>query len=232
MASIIDGIMGSPERLRRWGAAAGLVGIGLFVAGTYSAGVPPKPDAAAGTVVAHLVDHRTAILAGVAMVSVAIPLLLCFFAALWSVIREAEGPTSPFATAMLVLWVFALGVLVAGRLPLDAVAWRGAGQFDPHTVRLAFDINSLALWALTAPAAALAVLAPSIVIWRTGCLPRWTAWLGVLKALASVPEVIGVFSLTGLNAAGYAGGVGAVTLVAWVTGAAIALLMQLHPGAE
>src|SRR4051812_40831968 len=109
------------ETSERWTAAAGLIGIALLVASTFSSGRPLATDATSAEVVRHYINHRTGALAGVALSSLAVPLLL-----------------------------------------------------------------------------------PSVVIWRTRCLPRWTAIMGFAKAAASIPEIVGVFSREGVNAAGYA----------------------------
>ena len=55
------------------------------------------------------------------------------------------------------------------------------------------------------------LLATSVLIFRTGALPRWLAWFGIVVAIALV------FDVTYMNI---------VPLLAWVVGASIVLLRR------
>jgi hypothetical protein len=129
----------------------------------------------------------------------------------------------------LLAWVLLFAVIIAGQLPLLAVGWWGSGDgadgLDTmqDVVRLAFDANNLALYAVSAPFAALSILGPCVVAWRTGLLPKWLIGIGALEVLINVAEVAGIGSSTGSNAAGYAFGLGPPVWMLWVVCASIVL---------
>ncbi len=100
-----------------------------------------------------------------------------------------------------------------------------------RTVQFAFDINNLSLYALSATAVLVSVLAPMIVIWRWRALPRWLLVLGAAVIIANVVEIAGLFSRTGSNAAGYGDGVGPFLWVLWVAALSICLVMKAAPAA-
>ena len=137
-----------------------------------------------------------------------------------------EGASPALSNVTLVSWVALLVIVVGGTVPLTAVVWEGAGHVDPGLVRLAFDASNLSLYSLSAGVALLSVLAPTIVIWRSGALPRWLVVLGAVEIVANGVELIGIFTRTGANAAGYAAGVGPFVWVLWV--AAVSLTMALR----
>jgi hypothetical protein len=122
-----------------------------------------------------------------------------------------------------------LVISIGGAVPLVAVVWHGAAQTDPGIVRLAFDASNLSLFALSAPAAALSVLAPSVAIWRSAVLPRWLVALGALEILVNVAELAGLFARNGFDAGGWVGGVGPFLWMVWVAAVSIAMMRAPVP---
>jgi hypothetical protein len=57
-------------------------------------------------------------------------------------------------------------------------------------------------------------------------MPRWIAGLGALVIAVGVVELVGLFSKTGSNAAGYAWGIGDVFLVIWIVVVSIAMMTR------
>ena len=82
---------------------------------------------------------------------------------------------------------------------------------DPDLVRVLPQLASLLLLLGGGFAGILLLLATSILIFRTGVLPRWLAWFGIVVAIALV------FDVTYMNI---------VPLLAWVVGASIVLLRR------
>ena len=82
---------------------------------------------------------------------------------------------------------------------------------DPDIVRVLPQMGSLLLLLGGGFAGILLLLATSILIFRTGVLPRWLAWFGIVVAIALV------FDVTYMNI---------VPLLAWVVGASIVLLRR------
>jgi hypothetical protein len=217
----------------RLGAGAGAAGAVVYVVSALTAGSPLKPDASVSKIVAHLSDKRGALLAGVLLAVIGVGLLLWFLSYLRVFLAQLEGGRAPLAGVTMASWVTLLVIVVAGATPLTAVIWRGAGGVNPQIASFAFDVSNLSLYSLSAPAATLSVLAPIVVIWRSGALPRWLVVFGSIEIVVNVAELAGLFIRTGSNAAGYVWGVGPFVWVAWVAAVSVAMLVRpLGNGAD
>lgn len=214
----------------RFGAAAGLVGALVYVVGAFVAGNPPKPDDATASIVAHLQDKRTAVLLGMALTVVGLAFFMWFVGYLRALLAEAEisigEDGAPLATVTLIAFLVLFALAGAGGIALNVVVWRGAGSIDPDLVRLAFDAQNLSLYALTSTAALLSVLAPTVVIARTGVLPRWLIALGGIEIAVNVIEIFGFFSRSGWNTAGYAAGAGPLVWAVWLGAVSICMMLR------
>lgn len=215
----------SESAWRPAGVVAGAAGAVVYIVSAFTAGTPLKPDASDQKVVSHLSDKRSGVLVGVLLAVIAVALLVWFLGYLREFLA-VQGGSPALANVTLASWVALLVVTIGGTVPLTAVVWRGAGQVDPGIVRLAFDASNLSLYSVSASAALLSVLAPIIVIWRSGALPRWLAVLGAIEIAANVVEFAGLFTRTGPNAAGYAGGIGPFAWVVWVAAVSIAMVIR------
>jgi hypothetical protein len=129
---------------------------------------------------------------------------------------------------MAAAWVVLLTIIAAALLPAIALVWRGAPAGDPGLVRLAYDMETLGTYAVTAMVALVAVGAPSLAIWRTGVLPRWLSVLGVVEAGVNVLELASLSSRHGVFAGGYVAGVGPLVWALWV--AAVSVCMARRAG--
>ena len=168
----------------------------VYVVGAFMGGTSLKPNDPIDKVVNHLHDHRSGLLTGMVLTLIGLALFLWFRGYLRALLAGVEDDGAPLATTTVASWV-ALFVLVgAGGIPLDIVVWRGADQVDPTLVRLAFDAQNLSLYAITATAALLSVLAPCVVIGRTRVLPRWLLALGGVEIAVNLVEIAGLFSRT------------------------------------
>lgn len=216
----------------RAGAACGAVGAVLFVAGAFTAGNPLRPDAVTPEIVTHLGADRDALLAGYLLSLLGVALLIWFVGYLVAFVASTEGERTPLSAITLTSWVGLLAVVFGGGIPLMAVVWSGAEQIDPGIVRFAFDGSNLSLYSISAPIALISVLAPTIAIWRSGLLPRWLAALGVLEMAVNAIELVGLFSRSGDNAAGYAFGIGPVVWAAWVACVSVAMVLLARSGNE
>jgi hypothetical protein len=208
-------------------AWAGLIGVVLFVVGSLLAGSPPKPDAPATEITAFLVQHRSGLLAGTALILLSIPFFGCFVGLFTGVLGEAEGGRGTLARAATLGWTLQFAIVAIGILSQAALTWRGTSGLDPHLVQFGYDLGTLSLYAVSAMAVALAVGAPSVVILRTGILPRWLVVLGALEVVVNVIELAGLGSRTGLNAAGYAAGIGPLIWSLWAAAAAVTLARHI-----
>jgi hypothetical protein len=213
----------APVGVSRLGALTGLAGVAFYVVGVVLPGSAPKPDAATGQVIAYLADHRSTLLLGFALETIALALLLCFLGELRTVIAGTGGSGVPLASAMAAAWVVLLTIIAAALLPAIALVWRGPPAGDPSLVRLGYDMETLGTYAATAMVALIAVGTPSLVIWRTGVLPRWLAVLGLVEVCLNVVELAALSSRHGAFAGGYIAGVGPLAWALWV--AAVSLCM-------
>jgi hypothetical protein len=210
----------------RLGPATGLAGAIVYAVSAFIAGSPLKPDASQHAVIVHLENKRSAVLAGFLLASIGVALLLWFLGYLHKLVRNNEGAGGVLATITLASWVSLLVIVVAGAAPMIAVVWRGAGRVSPGIVGLAFDASNLSLYSVSAAAAALSVLAPIIVIWRSGCLTRWLVVLGAIEIVVNAIEIAGISVRTGFNAGGYVGGFGPFLWVIWVAALSVAMVMR------
>lgn len=209
----------------RAGAATGALGAVVYLASAFWAGAPLKPDAPIHQVVSHLTERRRGVLVGFALATIAVALLVWFAGHLREILAS-EGGSAPLASVTLASWLVLLITALGGAVPLAAVVWRGAGQVDRGLVQLAFDASNLSLYSLGATAALLSVLAPTIVVWRSGLLPRWLVALGVVEIVVNLVELVGAVTVTGFNAAGYAAGVGPFLWALWVAAISVAMVVR------
>jgi hypothetical protein len=213
----------------RAGAACGVAGAVTYVLSAFTAGIPLGPGASTQDVIRHLSTTRTGTLTSFALALLATALLLWFAGYLRALVASTESAGAALASITLVSWAAVLLVSIGGAVPLVAVVWYGAARTDPGIVRLAFDASNLSLYALSAPAAALSVLVPCIVIWRTAVLARWIAVLGAVEIGVNIAELAGLFARTGVAAGGWVDGAGPFLWVVWVAAVSVAMMRAPVP---
>jgi hypothetical protein len=217
-----------PAGLSTVAALTGLAGVAIYAIGVFLPGSAPKPDTATAQVVAFFVHHRGSLLTGFALQLIALALLLCFLGQLRTLIASAGGAGAPAASTMSAGWVVLMTVVAVSTVPAMAVVWRGAADISSDLVRLAYDMQTLGTYAVSATAAMVSVAAPSIIIWRQRILPRWIAVLGFAEVAANVVELGGLSSRHGTLAGGYADGVGLILWVLWVGVASGGMALRLR----
>lgn len=219
----------APESWSTFWRGSGVLAAALTLVAVIIGGMPPAPDASVDAVVRYLVENRAALLCGAALACVAFALFVCFFAALWGTLADAEGGRAPLSTAGFggVLLLFAVGEV--GFVLQTAVVWRGAQSFTPDVVRLAYDVNVFALYPMTATFSMLSVVPLTLVAWRTGVLPRWLHVVALVLVAANLSELVGLGFRSGFMAAG--AGPGLFAPPAWFVwaGGASWHLWRHHP---
>jgi hypothetical protein len=207
---------------------AGLAGILSFALG--SAGVVvgqmwefPGTGATAGEIASFVGAHRSALLADMALTTVAVWLWLVFGVGVWLRLRDADGGESFLPVSFLAGLVGFVTLLFAGFAAFFVLVYRAPEPSDP---RLLYDL-SFGLLAMSGVPTALALASYAASALRSGCLPRWTAWLAVVAALAhlvllaSLLIASGFFSLEG----GVTIAIPA-TLFAWIVGTSVAMIAR------
>ena len=212
----------------RLAGAAGLLGCALGVAGSLVVDISDAPaTTASAAVIAESVDRdRTALLVGMLLSTAAVSLWSVFGAGVWLRLRRASGPESLASACFAFGFVGFVALLLAGFTAFFVLAYRDADVGDP---RLLYDLT-FGLLAMSGAPTAIALGSYAAVIFRSTALPRWTAWLGVIGALAHVALLAsfvvteGFFSLEGQVITAIP-----ATLFLWITGTGIAMLDAVHP---
>jgi Domain of unknown function (DUF4386) len=206
----------------RWSSLSGVVFVILMVVGTmFVADVPPA-DASQQTIADYLADgdnHTRNIIGGYLWMLGALAFLL-FAIRLRGVLREAEGGTGTLSNL-----VFGAGAIYSALMMVSsatfaavayAVALRDAPVTDPDLVRVLREMAWMILLLGAGFAGLFLIVVSCIATFRTGVLPRWLAWLGILAAILLLFDVIYV---------------SIAPLLAWVLVASIVLVMRQrrHP---
>jgi hypothetical protein len=140
---------------------------------------------------------------------------LSFVTGLRSVLRPAEGDSSTLSNLVFGAGVVFTAVWSVSAATLASVAYAiefsDARVTNPDLVTALPSLGGLLLLLGGGFAGILLLAATSILIFRTGVLPRWLAWLGIIVAAALVVDVTYVNILP---------------LVGWVGVASIVLLKR------
>jgi hypothetical protein len=211
----------------RLAGAAGLLGCALGVAGGIVLDLldAPGTTASAAEIVESVKGDRTAQLVGMLLSTAAVSLWLVFGAGVWLRLRRASGPES-LASACFAFGLVAFVVLLlAGFTAFFVLVYRDAEVGDP---RLLYDLT-FGLLAMSGAPTAIALGSYAALVFRSTALPRWTAWLGLVGALAHVALLAsflvseGFFSLEGQVITALP-----ATLFIWIIGTGIAMLATEH----
>jgi hypothetical protein len=158
--------MGSAVNQRQ-GAMCGIAAVVLLLVGNLIYGQPPKFAASASKVTAFYQDHHRAMLIGMILTGVAIPLYVWFLAHLVLAIRGLFG----VAVALGGLLVAAAATTGDALTVATTHAAKVGG--DPGTIRFAFEASSIAYGRLLWGAVAVAV--PLALAGRAGARRSWLA---------------------------------------------------------
>jgi hypothetical protein len=187
----------------------------------------PGTNAAAAEITAYVVEHRTALLAGVVLDTVGVALWGVFGTGVWLRLRRATGGETLLSACFALGLVAFVTLLLAGFAFFLVLTYRAQHISDP---RLLYDI-SFGLLAISGLPTAVALGSYAALTVRTGHLPRWTAMLAAVSAtahvllLASFLVKDGFFSLEGQAIT-----VIPATLFIWILGTGVAML-RVRPGA-
>ena len=207
----------------RFAGAAGLLGCALGVAGGLVVDIlhAPATTASAAEIVESVEGHQTALLVGTLLSTAAVSLWLIFGAGVWLRLRRPSGPDVLASTCYAFGFVGFVVLLLAGFTAFLVLVYRDADVGDP---RLLYDLT-FGLLAMSGAPTAIALGSYAVLVFRSTVLPRWTAWLGVVGALAHVALLAsfvvseGFFSLEGQVITAIP-----ATLFTWIVGTSVAML--------
>jgi hypothetical protein len=202
---------------------AGVLSIALGVAGLLvdQMWTFPGTGATAGEIAGFVGAHRSALLAAMILSTAAVGLWLVFGVGVWLRLRETTSSESVLSACFLVGLVSFVTLLFAGFTSFFVLVYRAHEPSDP---RLLYDLG-FGLLAMSGVPTALALGSYAAQVFRGGSLPRWTAWVAVVAALAHLVLLASLLITTGFFS--LAGGVTIAipaTLFAWITGTSIVLL--------
>jgi hypothetical protein len=202
---------------QRWAALSGIVFVALMLGGAAFVTDVPEADASAREISGYLTDsgNHTRNIIGAYIWVLGGLAFLGFLSGLRSVLRRAEGDPGTLSSVVFGAGVVFTAVWSVSAATLAAVAYAvefsDAPVSNPDLVRVLPQLGSLLLLLGGGFAGILLVAATSILVFRTGVLPRWLAWLGIPVAIALV------FPVTYMNI---------LPFVGWVLVASITLLRR------
>jgi hypothetical protein len=171
----------------RWeqiGAAGGIVFVVLQMGGQsliQVGGAEPPFGAPAPTIAAFFMARDSQIFAlGEYLSTLSLIAFLWFLGSLWAALRRAEGEPAWLSLVALSSGLMVVAVASAGNSWPLAVLRRDEG-LDPQVARLLFDQGNFAFanaWVMLASLS----LATGVASIRTGVLPRWLGWAGIVIA--------------------------------------------------
>jgi hypothetical protein len=173
-----------------WTPVAGVLAAVTFVAGVILSSASPDSKDSDAKVLAWYASHghRLANIIGAYLLAFCGLFLLWFVSGLRQRLRAAEGPGGRLANVALGGGVLLVGLLWVGAAALVAIS--GAESFggspalkSADLARFLPQIGFPAILVFAMFGAIALIDATSIVILRTGVLPRWLAWLGFVCAV-------------------------------------------------
>jgi hypothetical protein len=195
-----------------WVVATGAVGLVLFAGGSLMAAVPPI-DAPWADVARHLVRRRIAVLAGSTASVTGAGLLLWPLAAVATSGSADVWPT--LALFSVLAWVLGFGFMVLAAVLVAGVAWRGPDEVGEPVARALLGAAHLAVWSVSAPIGAVAVVATTAVGCQAGTFGLVVVVVAAAKVATVGVELAGLARRRGWNAGGWAAGSSGYVTVAW-----------------
>lgn len=205
---------------------AGVAGLLSIVLGVAAVPVDqmwtfPGTGATAGEIAGFVDAHRSALLVAMFLTTAAVGLWLVFGVGVWMWLREATGGESILSMCFLLGFVSFVTLLFAGFTSFIVLVYRAPEASDP---RLLYDLG-FGLLAMSGVPTALALGSYAALVFRSDRLPRWTASVAAVAALAhlllfcSLLIARGFFSLEG----GVTIAIPAI-LFAWILGTSMAMM--------
>lgn len=171
------------SKWERWGNLGGILFVVLIVVTIVLGGSPPKTSDTPKKIADYFADHVDDIKwAGFVGALATIPLFF-WLGSVWRTMRRAEGGVPRLAVVALAGIVFGSVLGTGAGLVGNAMTLRGvAGTGGADETKFFYTLS----WVFTATSAigiAIFISAFSIVIIRTGALPKLIGWFGELVAL-------------------------------------------------
>lgn len=183
----------------------------------------PGTGVTAGEVAAFAAANRTELLVAMVLNAIAVGLWLVFGVGVWLRMRQLAGSESILPACFLAGLVSFVSLLLAGFTVFFVLVYRVPEASDP---RLLYDL-SFALLAMSGIPTALALGSYAALVFRADSLPRWTASVATVAALAHLLLLASLVIRNGFFS--LAGGVTIAipaTLFAWIGGTSWVMLAE------
>lgn len=173
------------SRWERWSALGGVVFVVLILASALLPGSPARPGDSTAKIEGFVYDKAKEIRWSAFLGGLAVLALFWFAGAVWRFLRRAEGG-SPRLTVVAVLGAsFATVMATISTIVLAGLAMTEVQTVGPSSTR-ALYIVSFNIGAGTAFGVAVFVGAFSMVMIRSGALPAWIGWIGIVIAVVFI----------------------------------------------
>ncbi|MFI5028554.1 MAG: hypothetical protein ACHQCF_06185 [Solirubrobacterales bacterium] len=214
------------DRHARYAAATGIFFVVLVVIAFLVQPKPPPSDATPAEIIEYIKAHHEALHVIQVVFGIAGFFFLWFIGALRSLFGAAEGGEARLATTAFGGGLVAFATLVVG-FGITAAAELHPAR-DPEITRALWDAGVL-VFAVGAPAVAVFFVANSLSILRSGFLPSWMGWLGLITALFNALGIGAIFTDHGVFAADGALGffIGFILFMVWVLLTSILIVRKL-----
>jgi hypothetical protein len=218
------------DRYARYGASTGILFVVLAIIGFLVTPNPPAADASAAEVFEYVSDKANTLHAVQLIFAAAGFFFIWFIGTLRHSLAAAEGGDGRLANTAFGGGLIAIATLMVG-FGLAATAALHPAENGPELTHALIDA-SLLVPAVGAPAAAVFFAANGLSILRSGYLPSWLGWLGLVTALFSLIGVSPVYTDSGVFAADGVLGlfIGLVLFFVWSLAASIVLYRKLGEG--
>ncbi len=215
-------------RWERAAAASGLVFVVLLVVASFLPGTgPPKADDSITKVLAYFTAHRGAVLWGGYLGGLALVFALWFLGILRTFLMRFEGGTGRLSAVAFGAGLVTGAMATVGGLTASALAFKVAGSGNHDVARALFDVSSL-VGGSASFGIAVWIGATSVVVVRTGALPKWFGQAGLVIALFELVAGMSVAVDSGPLATGGAiGFIGFLLFLLWVLVASVLMMRRL-----
>jgi hypothetical protein len=218
------------DRYARYGATTGILFVLFVIIGFLVTPNPPAADASAAEVFEYVGDKQDTLHTVQLLFAAAGFFFIWFIGTLRHSLAAAEGNDGRLANTAFGGGLIAVASLMVA-FGLAATAALHPAENGPELTHALIDA-SLIVPAVGAPAATVFFVGNSLSILRSGYLPAWLGWLGLVTAVFNLIGISAVYTDSGAFAADGVLGffIGFVLFLVWNLAASIVLYQRLGEG--